>query len=160
MPPGGVSPNQSAEVPGAAGGYRNAPVSAPTQELLIPPVPAIPGNTGTLVVDLGALAAAVKVAEIAAARAQHLADDVEATAQRSGPAPWGDDPGLGQAFGDAFAESRITLVQTVRELPVLLHGLADSLDATRRGFADAEDAALSSAGDLARRFSDLAGGSS
>lgn len=160
MPPLAVSPNQPAEVPGPAGGYRNAPVSAPTPELSVPPVPAMPGNTGTLAVDLGALAAAVKAAEIAAARAQRLADDVEATIQPSGPAPWGDDPGLGQAFGDTFTEPRTALVQTVRELPVLLHSLADSLDATRRGFAGAEDAALTSAGDLARRSADLGGGSS
>lgn len=159
MPPGAVPPTQPAEVPGPAGGYRNAPVSAPTPVLPIPGIPAVPSARGTLVVDLDALTAAVKAAEIAAAGAQSLAHRVEAATQHSGSAPWGDDPGLGQAFGDAFAEPRTALVRTVRELPALLHGVADSLDATRRGFARAEDGALAEAQQLARRFAGSGGGS-
>ncbi|MFI5635618.1 hypothetical protein ACIA8E_41125 [Streptomyces sp. NPDC051664] len=95
-----------------------------------------------LVVDFGALAAAVEAARIAAGVAHRAAADVQAAVQRSGAAPWGDDPGLGQAFGGVFAGPRGDLVQTVLELPSVLDGLADSLDVTRRGFVRAEDEAL------------------
>jgi hypothetical protein len=150
MSPGPGLPSQPAEVPGPAGGYRNAPVSAPAPVLSLPTVPGVPGDAGTLRVDFGALAAAVEAARIAAGVAHRAEADVQAAVQRSGSAPWGDDPGLGQAFGDVFAGPRGDLVQTVLELPSVLDDLADSLDMTRRGFVRAEDDALSTALDLGR----------
>ncbi|MEV6028357.1 hypothetical protein [Streptomyces sp. NPDC052036] len=105
-------------------------------------------------VDFSALMAAVKAAEAAAGEAQRAAADSQDATARSGPTPWGDDPGLGQAFGDAFAQPRASLVNMVQELPTLFQQLADNLDATRRVFARAEDSAVEAATDLARRIAD------
>ncbi|MGW2278865.1 hypothetical protein [Streptomyces sp. NPDC001770] len=149
MSPGPGLPNLSAEVPGPVGGYRNVPVSAPSPDLTLPTTPgAAPGGTGLLVVDFAALAAAVEAARTAADAAGRAAADVRAAVERSGAAPWGDDPGLGVGFGDVFAGPRDDLVQTVRELPAVLAGLADSLDAARRGFVRAEDEAEATASGL------------
>ncbi|MGW7674260.1 hypothetical protein ACWGJX_45580 [Streptomyces sp. NPDC054775] len=148
--PGTGFPSDPAEVPGPAGGYRNAPVSSPSPDLSLPVVPGLPGDAGLLVVDFGALAAAVEAARIAAGVARRAAADVQAAVQRSGGAPWGDDPGLGQAFGGVFAGPRGALAQTVEELPAVLDGLADALDVTRRGFVRAEDEALDAAVGLKR----------
>ncbi|MEU3710907.1 hypothetical protein [Streptomyces catenulae] len=131
-------------VPGPVGGYRNAPVAAPAPDLTPPVPPDPPDGAGLLAVDFTALLAAVKAAESAAGEAQRaaaLADDATA---RSGPAPWGDDPGLGEAFGDAFAGPRADLVRTAHQLHLVLVRLADDLAATRGTFARAEDTALES----------------
>ncbi|MGW7673795.1 hypothetical protein ACWGJX_43010 [Streptomyces sp. NPDC054775] len=87
-------------------------------------------------------------------QAQRAAADAEDATARSGSAPWGDDPGLGQAFGAVFAGPRTSLAETVRELPSLFEQLADNLDATRRTFAGAQDTAVEMVTDLARRLAD------
>ncbi|MFB7504704.1 hypothetical protein [Streptomyces broussonetiae] len=120
----------------------------------------MPDASGTLVVDFSALMAAVKAAGAAAGKAQRAAADSQDAMARSGPTPWGDDPGLGQAFGDAFAQPRAGLVNTVQELPALLQQLADNLDASRRLFARAEDSAVEAVTDLARVFADPGAASS
>lgn len=92
-------------------------------------------------------------------QAQGAAADAEEAMSRSGSAPWGDDPGLGQAFGAVFAGPRAGLAETVRELPSLFEQLADDLDTTRRTFAGAQDTALDMVADLARRSADSEGAS-
>jgi hypothetical protein len=158
MPPGQENLKQPA-VPGPAGGYRNAPVSAPSPSLPLPGLPPVPGGSGTLVVDLSALTAAVQAAEAAVGQAQRAAADAEDATSRSGAAPWGDDPGLGQAFGAVFAGPRTSLAETVRELPSLFEQLADNLEATQRGFAGAQNTAVDMITDLARRSADAEGAS-
>ncbi|WP_327177588.1 hypothetical protein OG599_21410 [Streptomyces sp. NBC_01335] len=142
MSPGPSLPSQPAEVPAPVGGYRNVPVSAPIPDPTLPTAPgAAPGGAGLLAVDFEALAAAIEAARAAADAAHRAAADVSDAVRRSGAAPWGDDPGLGVGFGDAFAGPRDDLVRTVQELPAVLAGLADSLDGARRRFVRAEDEA-------------------
>ncbi len=135
----GQQPSDHPTVPGPIGGYRNAPVSDPAAPAAPAALPALPAGGAALVVDFGALTAAVTAAGSAAGHAQDAAVRLQNAA--AGAELWGDDPGLGQPFGDAFAGSRQDLLDTVRELPKLLEGLADDLAAARRGFADAEDSA-------------------
>jgi hypothetical protein len=143
-----MSPNSHPE-PDASGGYRNAPVSSPSPDLQLPPAPTGPGAGDTLVVDLAALGKAVKAAQEAVGAAQKAAQPSQDAVSRSGAAPWGDDPGLGQAFGGVFAEPRNNLVEAVQKLPTVLQQMADNLTATQGVFADAEDASVHDATVLA-----------
>ncbi|TSB21585.1 hypothetical protein [Streptomyces benahoarensis] len=159
MPPEHEKAPQSA-VPGPAGGYRNAPVSAPAPDLTPPGPVTSPDGSGLLAVDFTALLAAIKAAESAAGEAQRAAAQADDATARSGPAPWGDDPGLGQAFGDAFAGPRADLVRTAHQLHLVLRQLADDLAATRGAFAHAEGTALEAVTVLGRRLADLGGAAS
>ncbi|WP_399084009.1 hypothetical protein ACGH2B_03725 [Streptomyces sp. BBFR2] len=156
MPPEHGKESQPA-VPGPAGGYRNAPVSAPSPDLTPPGPVDPPDGSGLLAVDFTALLAAVEAAGSAAGQAQLAAARADDATARSGPAPWGDDPALGQTFGAAFAAPRDDLIRTLRQLPVVLRNLADDLAATRATFGRAEDTALESVALLGRRLADLSG---
>ena len=75
----------------------------------------------------------------AAAEAAGAARRVDSALGRSGPAPWGDDPGLGQSFESVFARPREALVQDLEKVPEVLRDLADRLQESSRTFADVEN---------------------
>ncbi|MFE6904694.1 hypothetical protein ACFVFJ_49570 [Streptomyces sp. NPDC057717] len=102
----------------------------------------LPGS-GLLVVDFEALERAIAEAEEAAEVASDLTKSVASAVHRSGPAPWGDDPALGQTFGTVFAEPRDALVQAVQGLPQVLRNIADNLSAMDAGFHGAQEYAES-----------------
>jgi uncharacterized protein YukE len=99
----------------------------------------VPGGpsalTGVVLVDFAALNQAVTVATDAASEATSDAQRVDSAVNRSGSAPWGDDPALGQSFGSAFAGPRQALQQAMDTLPGVLGGLADTLRQTSQSFA-------------------------
>jgi uncharacterized protein YukE len=141
-------PNSAGEVPGPAGGYRNAPVSAPSFTSTVPDFPGeSSGLSGVLYVDPDALDRAVAVAADAADGAADDAQRLQGALDRSGPAPWGDDPGLGQSFGSAFAGPRDTLRQAMNTLPKVLGDLAGTLQQTRRAFTDVDGQTVTAGGD-------------
>jgi hypothetical protein len=100
-------------------------------------------GSGVLVVDFEALEQAIAEAEEAAEAADGVAESMTSAVQRSGLAPWGDDPALGQTFGSVFAEPRGALVQAVQGLPQLLRNIADNLSAMNTGFHGAQQDAES-----------------
>ncbi|MGW2282322.1 hypothetical protein [Streptomyces sp. NPDC001770] len=89
---------------------------------------------GVFAVDFQALERAVAEAEEAAEDATGLAENLASAVRRSGPAPWGDDPALGQAFGSVFAEPRDALFHAVQALPQVLRNIADNLAAMDTGY--------------------------
>jgi hypothetical protein len=136
------------DVGSPAGGYFNAPVSAPDFTLKDPQsapgftetVPNLSGESppalsGVVYVDITALNQAVAVASDAASEAVSDAKPVDSAVNRSGSAPWGDDPGLGQSFGSVFADPRTTLLQVMDALPELLGTVADVLQQASKAFA-------------------------
>ena len=126
-------------IPGPVGGYRNAPVGAPGFDSSAPEIiDGPPELNGAVYVDVVALNKAFVFASMVADRAEGAARLVEGAVQRSGPAPWGDDPGLGQSFGLVFAEPRQALVSTIGKLAVVLQEVAEKLEQTKQVFADAE----------------------
>ncbi|MFE6894447.1 hypothetical protein [Streptomyces sp. NPDC057694] len=129
---GGVS------VPSPPDGYRNVPVSAPDPDLHVPGMPGdgLPG--GVLVVDYELLERAVSEAEEAAEAADGLARSMANAVRRSGPAPWGDDPALGQTFGSVFADPRDALFQALQGLPQVLRNIAEDLRGMDTGFHGAQ----------------------
>ncbi|MGW7574830.1 hypothetical protein [Streptomyces sp. NPDC054765] len=98
-------------------------------------------GSGVLAVDFEALEQAIAEAEEAADAAGSVAESMASAVQRSGAAPWGDDPALGQAFGSVFAEPRNALVQAVEGLPQVLRNIADNLSAMNTDFHGAQQAA-------------------
>lgn len=137
------APNPGPEIPGTVGGYRNAPVAAPGFTSPVPNVPGgPPGLSGVLQVDTDALNQAVAVATDAASEAASDAQRVDSAVNRSGSAPWGDDPGLGQSFGSVFADPRHVLLQAMDTLPEVLGNLADTLRQTIQTFAAGDAEAL------------------
>ncbi|WP_142392670.1 hypothetical protein [Mycobacterium sp. 3519A] len=135
VPPG-------SEVPGPVGGYRNAPVSAPGFTSTVPNLPGGPPGLSGVFVDTDALNRAAAVAADAASEAGSDAQRLDSAVNRSGPAPWGDDPGLGQSFGSVFADPRHSLVQAIDALPEVLGDLADTLRQTSATFAEADGDAM------------------
>jgi len=124
------------EIPGPVGGYRNAPVSAPGFPSTVPDIPGGPSAlSGVVLVNIDALNRAVSVAADAASESTSDAQRVDSAVSRSGSAPWGDDPALGQSFGSAFAGPREALQQAMDTLPGVLGGLADTLRQTSQSFA-------------------------
>ncbi|MFB7293295.1 hypothetical protein [Actinacidiphila glaucinigra] len=121
-------------------------MSAPQPHLHIPGT-----NDGSisggdvLTVDLVMLQRAITAADEAAAAAGSLADTLTSRVHASGPAPWGDDPALGQTFGSVFAEPREILVQAVQGMPQVLRNIADNLAAMDRSYRGAEEAAIAAA---------------
>jgi uncharacterized protein YukE len=137
--PSADRPTPGPEIPGPVGGYRNAPVTAPGFTSTVPDVPGgPPGLSGVVFVDIDALNQAVTVAADAASEAASDAQRVDSAVNRSGPAPWGNDPGLGQSFGSVFADPRQALQQAMDTLPGVLSGLADTLRQTSQTFAAAD----------------------
>jgi uncharacterized protein YukE len=129
------------KIPGPVGGYRNTAVRAPGFTSTVPDVPGgPPGLSGVVFVDINALNKAAAVAADAASEAASDAQRVDSAVNESGPAPWGDDPGLGQSFGSVFADPRRAVQQAMNALPGVLGGLADTLRQTSQTFAavDAE----------------------
>ncbi|MGW2299351.1 hypothetical protein [Streptomyces violaceorubidus] len=144
--PGSVLPVEGGvPVPSPPDGYRNVPVSAPRPDLHIPSLPK--GGlsaSGVLAVDFEALEHAIAEAEEAAEAVGDIAARLASVVQRSGAAPWGDDPALGQTFGGVFAEPRDALTQAVPGLQRVLRSIAENLGAMHTGFhgarRDAESA--------------------
>ncbi|MFI6759093.1 type VII secretion target [Micromonospora sp. NPDC050417] len=137
------------DVPGPVGGYRNAPVTAPGFDSPVPDGLGGPLDLpGHLVVDTEALDKAAAAAGEAADEAAGAARLVDSAVDRSGPTPWGDDPGLGQSFGSVFAEPRQALIKAMEELPEVLRDMADKLRQTSRTFVDVEDDATERARSL------------
>jgi hypothetical protein len=130
------------KVPDPSGGYRNAPVSAPSNPFSPSPLPDAPQGGDVTVVDFSALRDAISKTHDVTARAQTLAGDVNGADQRSGPAPWGDDPALGQAFGSVFAGPRAVLLQAVEGLPGMVQQFADTLDGVAASSRGAQRDAL------------------
>ncbi|HET6500298.1 MAG TPA: hypothetical protein VFG87_05985 [Amycolatopsis sp.] len=142
------APLPGPEVPGPAGGYRNAPVTAPGFDSPVPDIPGPPDLTGVLSVDTASLDKAVVVAGEAAGEAAGAAQRMESAMDSSPTPPWGDDPGLGQSFGSVFAEPRQALAQALKTVPEVLRELGEALQQTSRTFADTDDETF----DLARSF--------
>jgi uncharacterized protein YukE len=141
--PSGDATNPGPEVPGPVGGYRNAPVTAPAFTSSVPDLPGgPPGLSGLLFVDPDALERAAAVAANASSESGSDAQRLDSAVNRSGPAPWGDDPGLGLSFGSVFADPRHALLQAMDTLPGLLGDLADTLRQTSSTFTDADAEAL------------------
>nr|BFD87812.1 hypothetical protein StreXyl84_72130 [Streptomyces sp. Xyl84] len=143
--PGSPPPvDGSASVPSPPDGYRNVPVSAPRPDLNVPRMPAGRGlsDGGHLVVDFEVLERAIAEAEDAAEAAGGLAESLASAVHRSGPAPWGDDPALGQAFGSVFAEPRDALFHAVQGLPKVLRNIASDLSAMDTRFHAAQEHAM------------------
>ena len=139
----GDAPTPGPEVPGPVGGYRNAPVTGPGFTSTVPDLPGgPPGLSGVLFVDTDALNRAAAVAADAASEAGSDAQRLDSALNRSGPAPWGDDPGLGQGFGSVFADPRHALLQAVDTLPGVLGELADTLRQTSRTFTEGDAGAM------------------
>ncbi|RKE10581.1 excreted virulence factor EspC (type VII ESX diderm) [Catellatospora citrea] len=134
------------------GGYRNAPVTAPGIDSSAPEVSGGPGLSGLLAVDTDALRTAAAVASEAAGEAAGAARLVDRAVYRSGPTPWGDDPGLGQSFETVFAEPRHALIQAMEKLPEVLRDMADKLQQASQAFVDTEQDAVTVARSLAPRL--------
>ncbi|MGW0298796.1 hypothetical protein ACWDYK_19090 [Streptomyces anthocyanicus] len=119
-------------------------MSAPHPDLR---VPGMPGGGysggGILVVDFETLERSIAEAEEAAEAVGGLAKSMASAVHRSGPAPWGNDPALGQTFGTVFAEPRDALFQAVQGLPRVLRSIADSLRAVDTAFHEAQESAVS-----------------
>jgi hypothetical protein len=147
---------QRSPVPDTSGGYRNAPVSAPIPVLQPPILPELFPGAGALVVDTTALNAAVRAAHDAADVAEQAAGDIQSTINRSGPAPWGDDPALGQVFDGAFSAPHANLIKVLEGLPSLLQHVAQLLDTTGTVLADAEESSAAAAASLTRRMTESA----
>jgi hypothetical protein len=139
--------------PGAAGGYRNAPTSAPAS-------PGAPGGSpsvdfsidGVVVVDASQL-------RRAAAGFQAVADDARAAVQNalnraeggtSGTAPWGSDP-LGKAFESQYLPVAQPFADAVNALPELFDGIADRLAAAAKTFTAADEKVVELASSLTRK---------
>ncbi|MGW1467842.1 hypothetical protein ACWCPT_26260 [Streptomyces sp. NPDC002308] len=115
-------------------------MAAPRPDLRVSGMPGdgSPGG-GVLAVDFQALERAIAEAEEAAEAATGLAEHLASAVQRSGPAPWGDDPALGQTFGSVFAEPRDALFHAVQALPQVLRNIADNLTAMDTGYRTTQE---------------------
>ncbi|WP_157849407.1 hypothetical protein [Streptomyces violaceorubidus] len=152
MPSSALPVEGGVPVPSPPDGYRNVPVSAPQPDLHIPRLPegGLSGS-GVLAVDFEALAHAIAEAEEAAEAVGHIAERLTSAVQRSGAAPWGDDPALGQTFGSLFAEPRDALTQAVPGLQQVLRSMAENLGAMNTGFHGAQRDAESAIADARGR---------
>ncbi|MGW0855748.1 hypothetical protein [Streptomyces sp. NPDC002690] len=99
-----------------------------------------PSGGDPLVVDFGELARAITEAEEAAEAAHDIAERLTGAVGRSGRAPWGDDPALGQTFGNLFAEPRDALVRCAQELPEVFRNVAEKLGSVGAGFHETQGA--------------------
>jgi uncharacterized protein YukE len=129
------------DVPPPAGGYRNAPVCAPTPDWTTPGAPSTPDLSGALVVDSDALKRAALLLGEVADRARAASAGLDSAVRQAGPAPWGDDTEIGQTFGQSFAQPAEQLREAVQQLPEVLRQLADSLQRAHTGFQDADQQA-------------------
>ncbi|MFD6534384.1 hypothetical protein [Streptomyces sp. NPDC060184] len=128
-------------MPSPPDGYRNVPVSAPQPGLHVPDMlHGGPSDGDLLVVDFGELAQAIAEAEEAAVAARDIAERLTSAVDRSGRAPWGDDPALGQTFGSLFAEPRDALVRCARELPEVFRNVAEKLGSASASFHETQRA--------------------
>jgi hypothetical protein len=135
---------------GPAGGYRNAPTSAPASPAApgVPPPWVMPSG-GVISVDEAVLGQAVTLFRLAAADAAGVAAKVPRPVVGSelGAAPWGDDP-LGAAFGAQYADPAQQMGVALDELAGLLTGVADQLASVTGTFVAAEDRAVDLAAGL------------
>ncbi|GAA4263669.1 hypothetical protein [Dactylosporangium darangshiense] len=100
----------------------------------------MPSLANVLLVDSDAVAKAITI--LTAAAAHGTVSQVDSAVQHCGATPWGDDAGLGQAFGSVFAQPRQALVQTIQILPEVVQDLADMLNRALVTFGDVEDCAV------------------
>ena len=125
----------------AAGGYRNAPTSAPVPPGGPGPVP--PGTVatqGAYVVDTDKLGLAVTAFQDVAAAARAATSQAAAGTEGGslGNAPWGSDP-LGASFGAQYAPVAQALTNALDGLAQVFAAIASQLALTQSVFAAAEE---------------------